>query len=275
MLSPPRLLTVACVVLLGSGCTKLLGFDDVGFGEDGGSSAEAGVDGAAGSGGSIDAGGTGGGVDSGDSGQGGSGGGAGAAGAAGLGGASGHAGASGTGGASGGTGGTGGTAGADAGTAGTGATAGTGGTGGTTEPPPLDLGSVTWLHTNVSNWSVTVNLASVTFQGSQICLNHDIASKNWPIKEISGTEVVANPWVFIYHNDRWYGATWEWLRPPGQTCKNQSSVAGDHIKASPFDEASGWKPTSGETLYFMVSGLARLGLSNVQERSQPVKVVWP
>jgi hypothetical protein len=136
------------------------------------------------------------------------------------------------------------------------------------------LGSVTWLHTNVSGWPVTVNLASVTFQSSLICLNHDIASKNWPIKEISGTEVVANPWVFIYHNDRWYGATWEWLRP-GQTCKNQSSVAGDHIKVSPFDEASGWKPTSGETLYFMVSGLARLGLSNVQERSQPVKVVWP
>ena len=87
--------------------------------------------------------------------------------------------------------------------------------------------------------------------------------------------MIANPWVFIYEGGQWYGATWEWLRAPGQTCKNTSSVAGDHIKQAPFDAASGWTPQSGGTYYFMVSGLARGGLKNVQERSQPVKVVWP
>ena len=37
-----------------------------------------------------------------------------------------------------------------------------------------------------------------------------------------------------------------------------------------------WKPTSGETLYFMVSGLARFSnIKNVSERSNIVKVIWP
>lgn len=177
-----------------------------------------------------------------------------------------------------GSGGTGGSpeAGGAGGDSGAGGQAGSAGAGGSPlYPPELDLNNVVWLHTNVSNWPVTVNLTSVEFPGSQICMNHDIASKNWPIGSTGSTDVVGNPWVFIYHNDQWYGATWEWLRPPGQTCKAQSSVAGDHIKQPPFDASSGWTPSSGETLYFMVSGIARYGTPNAQERSEPLRVVWP
>lgn len=143
------------------------------------------------------------------------------------------------------------------------------------DPPKLDLAKVTWLHQNVSQWPVKVKLDSVTFKDSNICMNHNIATKDWPTAEVGGATVVGNPWVFIYKNDRWYGATWEWLRAPGQTCKSRKAVAGDHIKASPFDAASCWRPTSGEVLYFMVSGFARGGLSNRQERSDAVRVVWP
>ena len=52
-------------------------------------------------------------------------------------------------------------------------------------------------------------------------------------------------------------------------------MAGDHIKRAPFDEASGWRPESGQVLYFMVSGLARDGMRNAEERSNVVRVVWP
>ncbi len=260
------------LIILTAGCSSLLGFDDVGF-DGAGSDASAGGSTGVDSGvpdGASEAGATGG-AAGGDAEGGGTGGQAGAAGFAGGGGA---AGGSGTGGAAG-------DGGTDAGItdggggADTGATGGTGGTTNPTDPPPLDLGDVTWLHTNVSAWPVTVTMTSVTFEGSLICMNHDIASKGWPTQVTNGTEVVGNPWVFIYHEDRWYGATWEWLRAPGQTCKNQSSVAGDHIKVAPFDAASGWHPSSGQTLYFMVSGFARLGATNVQERSNPVKVIWP
>jgi hypothetical protein len=260
------------LLILTVGCSGLLGFDDVGFdgaGSDASAGGTTGVDSGVADGAS-EAGATGG-VGGGDAGEADTGGHAGVAGFAGGGGAAGASAA----------GGVGGVGGMDAGItdggggADTGATGGTGGTTNPTDPPPLDLGDVTWLHSNVSGWPVTVTMSSVTFEGSQICLNHDIASKGWPTEVVNGAEVVGNAWVFIYQDDRWYGATWEWLRAPGQTCKNQSSVAGDHIKEAPFDAASGWHPASGQTLYFMVSGFARLGLTNVQERSDPVKVIWP
>ncbi len=141
------------------------------------------------------------------------------------------------------------------------------------EPPPLDLNDVSWLHTDVSGWAETGTLASVSFSSSEICLDYDKAD-TWPIYDYSGTDVVGNPWVFIYQDGQWYGATWEWLRP-GQTCKNIHSVAGDHIKQSPFSEDSGWVPTSGDTYYFMVSGLARSSFRNVEERTNVVKATWP
>lgn len=271
-----------CLTIGASSCSNMLGYDDVrfegrpGLGAAGGAGRDSGTGGV---GGFVDAGGAGAGSTEGSGGWpgiGGTGGDAGAAGVAGGAGAGGAAGTTGTGGTTQ-TGGTGGESGA-AGYAGSGGDAGSGGTGtggGPLFPPELDLNNVVWLHKNVSSWPVTVNLSSVTFSGGLICLNHDIASKNWPIGSTGSTDVVANPWVFIYHNDQWYGATWEWLRPPGQTCKNMSSVAGDHIKVAPFDAASGWTPSSGETLYFMVSGIARYGTPNVQERSEPIRVVWP
>ena len=143
-------------------------------------------------------------------------------------------------------------------------------------PPsgPPDLGAVTWLHTDVSGWPQTSTLSSVTVSADQICMDYDRANV-WPIVTIGGdTDVVGNPWIFIWRDDRWYAGTWEWLRP-GQTCKARTSVAGDHIKRSPFDAASGWVPTPGVTYYFMVSGLARASERNVEERTNLMPVVWP
>ena len=144
------------------------------------------------------------------------------------------------------------------------------------EPPALDLSKVQWLHTDVSEWSETSNLSSVMFDaGGGICLNHDKAN-SWPSRNLFDADLIANAWVFIWNesDDVWYGATWEWFRP-GQTCKRASSVDGIHIKRGPYSESSGWEPSSGETLYFMVSGLARNSERNVLERSAPIKVIWP
>jgi hypothetical protein len=144
---------------------------------------------------------------------------------------------------------------------------------------PFDLNTVKWLHVNVTNWPVTANLSSVSVQGGTICMEYDKKS-SWPSVAIphnsgNGTvDVVANPWVFIEHDGQWYAATWEWMGV-GSTCKNKTSVAGDHIKQPPFGPMD-WKPTSGQTLYFMVSGLARFSnIKNVSERSNIVKVIWP
>jgi hypothetical protein len=140
------------------------------------------------------------------------------------------------------------------------------------EPSPPDLATVTWLHTDVSQWAQTAALSSVSLSSGSICLDYDKANV-WPIYDI-GVDVVANPWIFIWENNQWYGATWEWMRP-GQLCKSASSVAGSHIKQAPFGEFSGWVPTSGTTYWFMVTGLARFSERNAEERSNLVPFVWP
>jgi hypothetical protein len=140
----------------------------------------------------------------------------------------------------------------------------------------LDLNKVTWLHTNVSKWPQTSTL-KVTIRGGNICLNH--ADKNsWPsvsMRHTSGKSIIkvnANPWVFVKRGGKWYGGTWEWMRT-GSVCKGTYAVEGGHIKVPPL---SSWKPKSGETLYFMVSALARFGKqNNFAARTNVVKVVWP
>jgi hypothetical protein len=139
------------------------------------------------------------------------------------------------------------------------------------QEPTLD--AVRWLHTDVSDWSQTGTLSRVYVNRGQICLDYDKADV-WPIYDLDGTEVVGNPWIFIWRDGTWYAGTWEWLRP-GQTCKAISSVAGSHIKADPFGEHSGWIPTPGTTYWFMVSGLARFRERNIRERTNLVPFVWP
>lgn len=135
---------------------------------------------------------------------------------------------------------------------------------------PVDLGSVSWLHTNVSGWSETATLRSVSIRGGAITLNYNKAN-SWPGVSHAGASVNANPWIFVNRGGRWYGATWEWLRK-GQTTKAVGAVHGSHIKKSPL---SNFVPKSGETYGFMVSGLARDKTRNVQERSNVVMLRWP
>ena len=135
----------------------------------------------------------------------------------------------------------------------------------------IDLGSVSWLHTNVSGWSQTASLSGVAVSGNTITLNYDRAN-TWPGASTSGgSGLNANAWVFVNLNGQWYAGTWEWMRT-GQTTKFKRAVNGDHIGVAPL---SSWSPVSGETYGFMVSGLARGSARNVQERSNVVMYTWP
>lgn len=135
---------------------------------------------------------------------------------------------------------------------------------------PIDLSKVKWLHTNVSSWPITADLAYVKIGTTTIELKYDKACV-WPGVNIDGIDLNANPWIFVSLDDIWYAATWEWMKVC-QTVKNLYAVNGDHIKVPPLDT---WSPISGETYYFMVSGLARQNQRNVKERSNMVKVIWP
>ncbi len=140
----------------------------------------------------------------------------------------------------------------------------------------FDLSQVKWLHHDVSGWPVTTALDASVSKSGVVTLQYDKA-KSW--QAVDG--VNANPWVIAKWTDgKWYAATWEWLRQ-GQTSKDMGGKSwGDHIKVAPLSK---WEPKSGETVYMLVSGLARSGTRaegiradprNVSERSAPVKVVF-
>ena len=124
-----------------------------------------------------------------------------------------------------------------------------------------------WLHKDVSGWPITTTLSAAVSKSGTVTLSYDKA-RVWP--EVDGA--VANPWVFVQLDGQWYAATWEWLRP-GQQSKDMGGKSwGGHIKRPPL---SAWEPKSGERVFMMVSGLARSGTKNVQERSNLCEVVFP
>lgn len=142
---------------------------------------------------------------------------------------------------------------------------------------PDDFSDVTWIDPNISSWPIT-SVLDVNVSGASLIVNHS-KTNSWPASAIIGnSERCCNTsvWVFAKLGGRWYASTFEYLRP-GQNVKQAKTVSGTYIKRPPF-LASGfnWKPSTGEVLGFMVSGLARFSLSNVNiaERSGVFLYRW-
>ncbi|HEY8550046.1 MAG TPA: hypothetical protein VIL35_08845 [Vicinamibacterales bacterium] len=138
---------------------------------------------------------------------------------------------------------------------------------------PFRLEDVTWLHEDVSSWAQTSTLTNVSVSDGRIELDHTRAGR-WPVLRGSNgsADVEGNAWIFVQRNGRWYGATWEWLRP-GQTTKRISGdELGAHIKREPLKS---WQPQPGEQVGFMVSAPARDGRRTTYERSNIVMTTWP
>ncbi len=130
---------------------------------------------------------------------------------------------------------------------------------------PADFAGVEWVHGDISGWAETATL-QVSIGGGMVHLDYDKA-RVWP----AVNTVNANPWIFVYRNDHWIAATWEWLGF-GQTAKPMSTVNGPHIGRRQLID---FQPRSGEIYGFMVSGLIRDPSRNVLERTPVVMARWP
>jgi hypothetical protein len=133
----------------------------------------------------------------------------------------------------------------------------------------IDLSTVTWDHADVSRWPITSAL-SLTSPMTRDVINMAFdKSSVWPA---NGDGLNANPWIIANIAGKWRAATWEWLRK-GQASKSLKGdkTFGNHIKKSAWP--TNWEPAKGETVYLMVSGLARDKQRNAQERTQALKVI--
>jgi len=128
-----------------------------------------------------------------------------------------------------------------------------------------------WSHTDVSDWTTTKTLNSISYTASTINLSYTDTS-DWASKTQEGVSVNANAWVFVNLDGVWHAGCWEFLRP-NQSSKDINAVNGPtNIKNGTL---ASWKPKSGESYGFMISGLCRNGLTNVSERSNIIMSTWP
>lgn len=140
--------------------------------------------------------------------------------------------------------------------------------------PPVGEPDPTWLHTDVSDWPVTSQITEIRFTPKTLEVKHTGAGSWKTITLGNGAVVEGNPWVMAWVDNELFAATYEWLRP-GQTKKNINAAnIGAHIKTQPL---ASWRPQNGDTVYFMVSALAResdAARRGSQERSNIVSVRW-
>ena len=125
----------------------------------------------------------------------------------------------------------------------------------------FSLGGVTFLNADISGWAETATVA-VSLSSSSVTLDSDKKSV-WPDKQ----DVNACAWVVFQVDGTWYAATFDYMRP-GQTTKQ---IGGLEIKGPGLR----WKPSSGEKVGFIISGLARDSRRNVSERSPVYFETWP
>lgn len=151
-------------------------------------------------------------------------------------------------------------------------------------PGTLDesLKGVQWSNSSadVSGWPIDPNVKIRGISLSKDMINFDMNDRNWPSQclrdffKAPATEDCnvsdGNAYIFVNLNGQWHGATWEWLRP-NQKSKFKSAI-GHGLKEGPL---KGWEPKRGDSLYFMISGHARLGARTKEIRTNIFPFTWP
>lgn len=129
---------------------------------------------------------------------------------------------------------------------------------------------------DVSDWPIEEKVISVDIGANEICV--DYTGRGTKATFDIGIPVDGTLWVFAQFGGRWYGATWDHLRP-GAFCKAESaeSLGSDQIRVPPMDAS--WVPRRGDKIGFMVSGgLARRECAperNTRWRTNISLITWP
>ncbi|MBN2301618.1 MAG: hypothetical protein JXN60_03780 [Lentisphaerae bacterium] len=128
---------------------------------------------------------------------------------------------------------------------------------------PAELVGITWIYgCDISSWPKTITLTAEG-GGHYVYLHYDVM-QNWPPWNNNEYNVNGSCWVVFTYNGVKYASTFDYLRV-GQVKK----------EAPVIPTPSGtWRPSSGETVGFMVSGMARDARRTVNERSNVYYTIW-
>jgi hypothetical protein len=152
-------------------------------------------------------------------------------------------------------------------------------------PPPgpaandaIDLSTVIWVKgVNTSRWAVTSTMISVSYDAAHesLCLEHTAQGK-WPRLNFLGDPangyVEASQIIMANIGGQWYAGAADWLRPGNACAHVPSNIGPAKFPAEP--PLSGWIPSPGEMVGFMVTTPSRLGQQGTAERSNVVLYQW-
>jgi len=134
--------------------------------------------------------------------------------------------------------------------------------------PLTSLSQVHWIDHDISGWPETYPLEVHFPREGSITLEQQ-GTSNWPLNPDGGA---GNAWIFVYRDGQWYAGTWEWMLQ-NQKTKFRENLMETGAIAKPLKD---FTVQPGEVYGFMVSGVARYGPNNIQERtSLAYPVTWP
>lgn len=131
---------------------------------------------------------------------------------------------------------------------------------------------IKFLDADVYGWAKMYELGAVKRQGDVITLPQD-GTRVWKptYTGSNGKEVSGNLWLVAQLSDgKWYAKTCDWMGV-GQREKTVRCLNNDHLKHPLFE---GFEMEAGKDYGFFVSGFARGGKRNVQERTNIKKITW-
>ena len=152
--------------------------------------------------------------------------------------------------------------------------------------------NIVWLHTDVSSWNITSQISNVEIkEDGQVCIHHS-KSGEWEAKSIADPNSDTDPstsdsveghaWIMVPIRDSYYAAIYDYMIA-GDPCHalDTGSIANLYNsdkslgKRTDKEPLKSWEARGGDTIYFMVSGLTIDNRSNVQERSNLIKITLP
>jgi hypothetical protein len=142
----------------------------------------------------------------------------------------------------------------------------------------IDLSKVIWLKgVNTSTWTITSTMIGVSYDASHeaLCTEHTAQGK-WPRLDFMGDPangyVEASQIIIANIGGQWYAGAADWLRP-GSACAHVPGNVGP-AKFPSEPPLSGWIPSPGEWVGFMVTTPSRLGQQGTAERTNVVLYQW-
>ena len=152
---------------------------------------------------------------------------------------------------------------------------------------PNTRGKIVWPENakEVANWEATSKITSfdINTTNGQVSIAHTKTGQWNPTTSINSDSVEdpveGNAWIIVPLNGKGYAAPYDWIgKSDPDHMLDVDTLDGLYQQLpirSNVSELANWEPLPGDKIGFMVSGLVKGDIKNVEERSKMIRVTLP